>query len=129
MAGGFFDQGQREFITCFIVVGPVDQSVAAEDDADDAGVGGDGLLPSRRPKSKAGALPIDPEHVVPINLMRVSCSPVAAGGNADNRVGMGVINMAVWYEGVEGRVDGTGARVQVEDTMRDTWTTISSSTG
>ena len=66
--------------------------MAAQDDADAIGIGRDRLAQDQT-QVEAGPLPIDPDDRVAVDFARELLT-VAAGGDGDDGVGMGVIDMA-----------------------------------
>ena len=116
IARRFLDQRQRQFITCLAIIGPVDQAVPAEHDADGARIGGDRLAQNQA-EIEARPLPIDPHNLVPVDLPRELLA-VAGGGDGDDGVRMTVVDVSIRDEGVQGRIDGAGARIQIEDAVR-----------
>ena len=116
ITGRLFDQRERQVVTGFVVISPVDQAVAAQDDADAARIGRD-RLSKHQAQVEARSLPIDPDDRVAVNLAG-KLPPIAAGSDGDDGVGVAVIDMPIGDEGVQRRVDRAGARIQVVDAMR-----------
>src|ERR1043166_7633893 len=65
---------------------------------------------------EAGALPRDVDHLIAIDFFAEALL-IDRGGNSNDRVRMQMISVLVGNQRVQGRINRTGARVEIEDAM------------
>ena len=95
---------------------PGDRAVPAENQPLQVGVAA-GDVANLQSQVEPGTLPGDPRELAAEDA-RHQLLAVPRGGDGDERVGVHVIDVAVGDEGVEGRVDAAGPRIEIERTVR-----------
>ncbi len=113
--GRLLDDAQRRLVTGLRRLAPGEQPVAAEHHPDIVGIGRRHFA-ELQPEVEAWPLPRQEAQRAAEHCARQRLG-VGAGGDGDHRVGVNVIDVEMRHEGVQGRVDRGGARVEIEGAM------------
>ena len=113
---GAVDDVERQLVAGLGVVGPGEEAVAFEHAALRLRILAREFF-QPQPKLEAGPLPRQPADLVAINFLG-ELARILRCGDGDHRVGVHMVDMLVGQEGVQRRVDRSGARIEVEGRVR-----------
>jgi hypothetical protein len=117
VALGAVDQLERRPVARSVVIGPVDQPMAAEDHAARLWMGA-ADPGQRQPQLEARPLPRRPDDLVAVDRAR-QLGRVCRRRDRDHRIRMHVIDMACRHERMQRRVDRRRTRIEAVGAVRD----------
>ncbi|MNI25623.1 hypothetical protein D3C73_792830 [compost metagenome] len=110
------DDLERQQVAILGVIGPGEQAVAFQNHTLGGRVGLDESF-EIQPELETGPAPGEPTNIAAENLL-CQFLRVLRGRNCDDRIRVHVVDMRKRHETVQRRIDGCGARIEVESAMR-----------